>query len=80
GSSGNGSGNGSSGNGSGNGSSGNGSGNSGNGNASNTPAVPSTQINSPVTGDTSPMMFYVLLAAAAFSVMLGLYIRKKTNR
>ncbi len=85
GSSGNGSGNGSSGNGSGSsgngsGNSGNGSGNSGNGNASNTPAVPSTQINSPVTGDTSPMMFYVLLAAAAFSVMLGLYIRKKTNR
>ncbi len=85
GSSGNGSGNGSSGNGSGSsgngsGNSGNGSGNSGNGNASNTPAVPSTQINSPVTGDTSPMMFYVLLAAAAFSVILGLYIRKKTNR
>lgn len=70
----------SSGNGSG-GAGGNGSG-SGNGssNAPNTPAVSGNQVNSPLTGDASPIVPYVLLAAAALSVMLGLYIRKKTDR
>lgn len=63
-------------------SSGSGSGGSnGNGSSSapNTSTVSGTQ-NSPLTGDASPIMPYVLLAAGAFSVMLGIFIRKKINR
>lgn len=83
---GNGSGNGSnsgsgSGNGSGSGSgnnSGNGSNNgSGNGNASNTPTASGTQVNSPSTGDNFTVMLYVLLAAAAFGVIISLSVRKR---
>lgn len=83
---GNGSGNGSnsgsgSGNGSGSGSgnnSGNGSNNgSGSGNASNTPTASGTQVNSPSTGDNFTVMLYVLLAAAAFGVIIGLSVRKR---
>ncbi len=56
---------------------GNGGGN--NGGTPNTPAVSGTQVNSPVTGDNLPILLYVLLAVAAFSAMIGIYIRKKKN-
>ena len=61
--------------GSGNGS--NGGNNSGNGSNGSTSG---TQTNSPVTGDSTQIMLYVFMAAGAFSVMIGLYIRKKRNR
>lgn len=73
----------------GNGSSGgvsNGSGNSSNGGSGNAngsgsaPNVSGTQVNSPVTGDHLPIMLYVLLAAAAFSVMIVIFVRKKKER
>ncbi len=51
-----------------------------NGNVSSTPTFSVNKMKAPPTGDTSSIMLYVLLAAAALSVISGLYIRTKKIR
>lgn len=51
-----------------------------NGNVSSKPTFTGNKTDAPPTGDNAPIMLYVLLAAAAFSVISGLYIRTKKSR
>lgn len=56
------------------------SGGSESGDGSSKPTFTGNRTDAPPTGDNPPIMLYVLLAAAAFSVISALYIRTKKSR